>query len=663
MRSNAACAALTLLTVLAGAAGAQETRTLREGRAIAGNLAAGQRDTYTVDLRLGAFVYGEVAQIDVDVAVTVKDPAGETIQSTDVLARGSEIFTFETAAEGTYVIEVAPFEEGSGSYEITLQRVERVARDPDDRLDQMMAPYDGDDRPGVVVGVVDNGELDLVRAYGMANLTHGIAWERGTISNIGSVTKQFTAMGALLLQARGKLSIDDDIRAHIPELPDFGTAITIRHLLNHTGGYREIYNLLPITGMEGEDAFARARAITVVQRQPELQAAPNTEWNYNNTGYILVALAIERASGQAFADYMREHVFEPLGMTDTRMKMVQGELIPGSAQGYTPVEGGGFRTTRDLAASAGAGGVYTTVDDLARWMLNYRDATLGGAEAIEALVTTAILESGDSTNYGLGLGLGELGGHTLYSHTGGDVSHRAYLGYLPELESGVIVMSNHASFDLSVGERIAQLFFPELAEEDAVADDGEVAGEGGGMSDARKEALAGDWVIEVQGISLPMSVTVEDGDVFVEPQGQGRTVARPTSESTLAIAAADATLTFDFEADGTARTGTMAQAGLEMALRRVERTTLDADALGDYVGRYFSDELETFYEVTVDDGSLVLRHIDAAEPLPLRHTGGDDFSASVVFLNTIAFQRAGNGRITGFTVSNGRTRGVLFRKM
>lgn len=663
MRSTAACAALTLLTALAGVAEAQESRTLREGRAVAGSLASGATDTYTVDLRVGAFVYGEVAQIDVDVAVTVKDPAGETIQSTDVLARGPEIFTFETAAEGTYVIEVAPFEEGSGSYEITLQRVERVARDPDDRLDQMMAPYDGDDRPGVVVGVVDNGELDLVRAYGMANLTHGIAWERGTISNIGSVTKQFTAMGALLLQARGKLSIDDDIRAHIPELPDFGTAITIRHLLNHTGGYREIYNLLPITGMEGEDAFARARAITVVQRQPELQAAPNTEWNYNNTGYILVSLAIERASGQAFADYMREHVFEPLGMTDTRMKMVQGELIPGSAQGYTPVEGGGFRTTRDLAASAGAGGVYTTVDDLARWMLNYRDATLGGAEAIEALVTTAILESGDSTNYGLGLGLGELGGHTLYSHTGGDVSHRAYLGYLPELESGVIVMSNHASFDLSVGERIAQLFFPELAEEDAVADDGEVAGEGGGMSDERKEALAGDWVIEVQGISLPMSVTVEDGDVFVEPQGQGRTVARPTSESTLAIAAADATLTFDFEADGTARTGTMAQAGLEMALRRVERTELAAEALTEYVGRYFSDELETFYEVAVDDGGLVLRHIDAAEPLPLRHTGGDDFSGSVVFLNTIAFQRAGNGRITGFTVSNGRTRGVLFRKM
>lgn len=662
MRSTAACATLILLATLAGVAEAQESRTLREGRTVAGSVTAGESDTYTVDLRVGAFVYGEVGQIDVDVVVTVRDPAGETLRTVDAIARGPEIFTFETASEGTYVIEVAPFEGGSGSYEITLERVERVARDPERRLDQMMAPYDGDDRPGVVIGVVDDGELDLVRTYGMANLTHGIAWERGTISNIGSVTKQFTAMGALLLQARGKLSLDDDIRAHIPELPDFGAPITIRHLLNHTGGYREIYNLLPITGLEGEDAFARERAITVVQRQPELQAAPNTEWNYNNTGYILVSLAIERASGQGFADYMREHVFEPLGMTDTRMKMVQGAIIPGSAQGYTPVEGGGFRTTRDLAASAGAGGVYTTVDDLARWMLNYRDATLGGPGAIEALATTAILESGDSTDYGLGLGLSEVGGRTLYWHTGGDISHRAYLGYFPELESGVIVMSNHASFDLSVGDRIAQLFFRELEEDEAVAEDGAAGGEGGGMSEERREALAGDWVIEVQGISLPMSVTVEDGEVFVEPQGQGRTVARATSDSTLVIAAADGTLTFRFEADGSVRTGTLVQAGLDMALRRVVESGISAEALEEFTGRYFSDELETFYEVTVDDGSLVLHHIDAAEPLPLRHTGGDDFSASVVFLNTIAFQRAGNGRITGFTVSNGRTRGVLFRK-
>ncbi len=666
MRSTATYAALILLTALAAACRVQDSRAVRPVSSTAGTLAAGSRDTHTLDLDADMFVFAEVHQTDVDVTVTVTAPSGETLRDVDARTRGIESFQFETEAAGTYEIGVAADgDEEAGSYELRIIRSEPIAIDPAERLDQLMSPWDGDDRPGAIAAVVEDGELAFVRAYGMANLSHGIPWERGTISNIGSVTKQFTAMGILLLEAEGKLSLDDDIRKHIPELPDFGTPVTIRNLLNHTGGYREIYNLLPIQGFDGEDALARERAIMVVQRQPELQAPPNTEWNYNNTGFILLSLTVERLSAQSFADYMRDNVFLPLGMSDTRVKMMQGELIPGSAQGYSPVEGGGFRTTRDLAASAGAGGVYTTVDDLARWILNYRDATLGGPEAIEAITTTAVLESGDSTGYGLGLGIGEMGGRTQYSHTGGDISHRAYLSYLPELESGVIVMSNHAGFDLGVGGRIARLFFGDDLEEDdeEAAEAGDGPAEEAGMSDERKEAITGDWVIEVQGLSIPLAVMLEDGEVFVEFDGQSRTMARPTSDSTMTLVAADATFTFRFESDGSVSEGTLVQAGTEMALRPAEKTEMSEEDLEAYAGRYFSEELETFYNVTVEEGALVARHLDMADPLTLRHTGGDDFSSSVVFLNTIAFERAGNGRITGFTVSNGRTKGIWFRKM
>ena len=473
MRSTATCATLILLTALAAACAAPDLPPMQSG---------GQ--THAFELDAETFFLAEVDQISADFTVTVTGPDGETLREVDGRTRGIETIRFETEAAGTYEVAIAANDDEAGEFRFSVLRSEPVATDPAARLDQIMAVYDGDGRPGAVIGVVDSGELTLVRTYGMANLSHGIPWERGTISNIGSVTKQFTAMGVLTLQAQGKMSVDDDIRTHIPELRDFGTPITIRNLLNHTGGYREVYNLLPIGGHQGEDGFARERAIAIVQRQPELQAPPNTEWNYNNTGYILVSLAIERASGQSFADYMRDNVFQPLGMTDTRVKMVQGELIPGSAQGYTAEAGGGYRTTRDLAASAGAGGVYTTVDDLTRWMLNYRDAALGGPEAIEAIATTAVLESGDSTGYGLGLGLGELRGRTLYSHTGGDVSHRAYLGYYPELETGVIVMSNNAAFDLSVGGDIAEMFFPDRfdaaeGEDEAEADAADAAGESG----------------------------------------------------------------------------------------------------------------------------------------------------------------------------------------
>lgn len=660
MRGTATHATLILLTALGTLAAA----------CAAPDMPPMQSDgqTHTFDLDAGTFFLAEVDQISNDFTVTVTGPDGETVSEVDGRTSGIETIRFETKATGTYEVAITANDDEAGEFRLNVVRSEPVATDPAARLDQMMAVYDGDGRPGAVIGVVDSGELALVRTYGMANLSHGVPWGRGTISNIGSVTKQFTAMGVLTLQAQGKMSVDDDIRTHIPELRDFGTPITIRNLLNHTGGYREIYNLLPIGGHQGEDAFARERAIAIVQRQPELQAPPNTEWNYNNTGYILVSLAIERASGQSFADHMRENVFEPLGMVDTRVKMVQGELIPGSAQGYTAEAGGGYRTTRDLAASAGAGGVYTTVDDLTRWMLNYRDATVGGPEAIEAIATTAVLESGDSTGYGLGLGLGEQRGRTLYTHTGGDISHRAYLGYYPELESGVILMSNNAAFDLSVGGEIGELFFADRfeaaeGEGDAEADAGEDAGEDAGMSDARKLAITGDWVLETQGISLAMTVAVEDGDVFVDVQGQGRTAARPTSASTLEIASVSAEFTFDFDDDGTTSTGTLVQSGLEISMRRVEKTAMAEDELRAYVGRYYSEELETFYDVAVEDGGLVLHHIEMSEPLAMQHTDDDEFSTEVIFLNTIAFERSGGGAVTGFTVSNGRTKGVRFGRM
>ncbi len=651
MRSTAACATLILLTALAAACAPPDLPPMQSN---------GQ--THSFELDAETFFLAELDQISADFTVTVTGPDGETLREVDGRTRGIETIQFETEAPGAYEVAIAANDEEGGEFRFSVLRSEPIATDPVERLEQLLSPWDGDDRAGAIAAVVDGGELTHVHTVGMANLSHGIPWGRGTISNIGSVSKQFTAMGLLVLEGRGDISLDDDIREYIPELPDFGEPITPRQLLNHTSGYREIYNLMRIGGFGGEDTFSREHAITVVQRQPELQNRPHTEWNYNNTGFILLSLLVERVTGQSFADYLRENVFEPLGMTDSRMKMVQGELIPGSAQGYTPDEGGGYRTTRDLPASAGAGGVYTTVDDLHRWLLNFRDSALGGPEAMEAMTTTAVLESGDSTGYGLGLMLDELGGRTLYWHTGGDVSHRAYLGYLPELESGVILMSNHAAFDLGLGEPIARLFFGdelEPEEEETAADE---AGAEGTMSDERKQAIAGDWVLEVQGLTIPMTVSLDDGEVYIEFTGQDRTVAQTTSDSTVTIAAADATFTFRAEPDGSVSSGVATQGGIELTMRRAERATLTAADLEGYAGRYFSEELEVTMHIAVEDGGLVLNQLGQT-PQPLTQVSGDNFSAEEFHLNEIAFQRATGGAVTGFTVSNGRTRGVRFEKM
>ncbi len=655
MRTLMTCLILMILTL--DPALAQERQTIELGQRVTGALTSDSRHLYSLELDEGTFVFGMVNQISVDVVVKVVGPDGEEIREFDSPSRGPEFFQFETEEDGNFVIEVEPFEEAEGDYLIEVIRAEPVATGRNDRVDQLMLAYAGEDTPGAVVGVLERGVMGFARAYGAANLDHGIPFDVGTISNIGSVTKQFTAMGILLLQAAGKLSLDDEIGKHIPELPDFGTPVTIRNLLNHTGGYREIYNFLPIAGYQGEDTFDRDQAIQIVQRQPELQALPNTEFNYNNTGFILLATTIERLSGQTFPEYMKVNVFEPLGMMDTRVKAYQGEIIPGSAQGYVASEHG-YRTARDLAASYGAGGIYTTVNDMARWMLNYRDATVGGLQATSAITTTAVLADGDSTNYGLGLGVRKVRGRIVYTHTGGDTAHRTYFVYFPELESGVILMSNNGSADLSLGWQIAMLFFED--EFDPEEADEEDSAEGVFMSAERMKAIAGDWVIEGGGTSLAIVYTVEDGEMFAQATGQPRFRVIPTSDSTVTFDGVAASVTFHIDADGTVDSATHHQGGAA-PMRRVDRVELTAEDLEAFAQRFFCEELEIFYEVRVGDGQLVIHNL-RLEPITLTHSEGDTFSGDAFFLRTVEFLRAGSGRVTGFLASNGRTKNVLFRR-
>ncbi|MDH3223795.1 MAG: beta-lactamase family protein, partial [Gemmatimonadota bacterium] len=494
MRRTAACCLVVLVSLSPSPLLGQDPGPLAVGDERTITLAPGEASEFTMELLADQFVYGEVHQEDGDVRLSLLGPGNDILATFDALDRGPEPFVVNSEASGTFRIRVESTEEGTTvSPRLRLISVEAIAEDPADRLDQLLRPYTGTDRPGVAVGIVRDGALRLTRAYGMANLEHSVPFRPATISNIGSVSKQFTAMALLLLEQDGKLSLDDDVREHLPEVPDLGDPVTLRNLLNHTGGYREIYNLLPLTGYRGEDGFDRSRAIQVVQRQTERQAPPNTEFNYNNTGYILLSHVVERVSGQSFDAFMDARVFRPLGMSDTRVKMVQGQVIPGSAQGYVPEEGRGYRTARDLAASAGAGGIYTTVSDLARWLGNYSEPALAGADGVRQLTTSAVLANGDTTGYGLGLGVSTRRGRRLYAHTGGDVAHRAYLGYYPEFGGGVIIMSNNALFDLGLGAPLADLFFSAEFEpmEEKVAEGGGVA-----VAAARLEALAGEWVIE-----------------------------------------------------------------------------------------------------------------------------------------------------------------------
>ena len=230
---------LFLSIATAGCAQSDAESILSLGQSLDGMLETGGQDEYVADLPSGSVVYGEVDQVDVDVAVTVLDPNGNIIGSFDRSSRGADPLQLETKTEGRHTFRVEPYEEQSGSYHISLQRIEPVATDPAERLDQLLSAYAGNDTPGAIVAVMRDGEIVHSQAVGMANLTFDIPFARDTVSNIGSVSKQFTAFAVAKLAADGALSLDDDVRKHFPEIPDLGHTVTIRQILNHTSGYRE----------------------------------------------------------------------------------------------------------------------------------------------------------------------------------------------------------------------------------------------------------------------------------------------------------------------------------------------------------------------------------------------------------------------------------------
>ena len=664
-------AVFTALLIAAPAA-AQDARSLSVGQTLSGTLTSDSPHDFTVRLGAEYFVYGDVNQIDVDVVVAVLAPDGEEMARFDDPARGPEPFQFTTEEEGSYTIRVTAFEEQKGGYAVTLRLAEPVATDPEARVDQLMTRFTGSDTPGGVVGVVRGGEIAFQKAYGMASLEYGVPHRVETPTNIGSVTKQFTAMAILLLQSDGLLSVDDDIREYIPELPDFGVTITLKNMLNHATGYRELYNFLPMSGRDGEDLVAREEAIRIIQRQPELQAQPNTEFNYNNTGFILLATVVERVSGMTFPDFMKERIFQPLGMNDTRVKYVQGEIIPSASKGYVPGENGGWRAVRDLGASAGAGGIYTTFPDMAQWMANYRDATVGGRAAVDAITTPNILANGDTTTYGLGMGITKVRGLKVFTHTGGDVAHRTFFSYFPEIDGGVFISSNASNFTGSIAGAVTNLFFEEYME--AEEEDDAASEEGAGealMPVERLEAIAGDWIIEVA--NLPTEFLVEDGRLFAVPQGQRRVSLHATSDSSMASTQPAVTIVFHFEDDGSVNTATFTQ-GQSVPMRRIEESALTAEDMEAFEGRYYSRELEVWLEVRreepgedptaeeSDDAEprLVLHRL-RGDPIPLAH--GEDLAFTGAFpFAQVEFERAGNGEVTGLRAGSGRTKGVLFER-
>jgi CubicO group peptidase (beta-lactamase class C family) len=330
-------------------------------------------------------------------------------------------------------------------------------------VDKIFAKWNAS-TPGCAVGVGIGGKPVLVKAYGMADLEHDVPNTPETIFEAGSVSKQFTALAVLLLAKEGRLSIDDPVRKYIPELPDYGGPLTIRHILTHTSGLRDWGSVESIAGWPRTTReYTHAHVLDIVSRQRSLNFPSGTHWSYSNTGFNLAAIIVERVSGTAFAEFSRQRIFAPLGMGRTSWRDDHTRIVKGRAIAYAD-ERGAFHTEMPFENVHGNGGLLTTVGDLLKWNENFVSPAVGTAALLAEQQRAAHTSDGKELNYALGLYVGDYRGVRSVWHSGSTAGYRAHLSRFPDSHTSVTVLcnvssgeatrANNAVADVLLGDRL-----------------------------------------------------------------------------------------------------------------------------------------------------------------------------------------------------------------
>jgi CubicO group peptidase (beta-lactamase class C family) len=297
--------------------------------------------------------------------------------------------------------------------------------------------------PGCALGVYRDSANVYAKGYGLANVEENVAISPQTVFDVGSMSKQFTAMSILLLQKKGKLSLSDDIRKYIPELPDYGHRITILNLLNHTSGLRDYLSLMELAGVNTDSVTTDEDALALIARQKSLNFAPGSEWLYSNTGFFLLSVIVKRVSGETLRDFATNSIFRPVGMTHTEYRQDHTSLIANRALAYDPKpDKNGYVLDISYFEQTGDGAVHTSVEDLARWDENFYTAGVGGADVIRDLQQTAVLSDGKAVTYAKGLVVSEYRGLRTVSHSGSWGGYRGQLLRFPDQHFSVACLCN-----------------------------------------------------------------------------------------------------------------------------------------------------------------------------------------------------------------------------
>lgn len=537
----------------------------------------------------------------------------------------------------------------------------------DRKIERLFSRWDKKDYPGAAISVSYKGNLLYSNGFGCANLEYGIPITPQTIFHVASVSKQFTVMAILLLEKEGKLSIKDDIRKHLNELPEFEDIITIEHLINHTSGLRDQLELLFLSGWRPDDVLTQEHLMKMSMRQKTLNFSVGEEFLYSNTGYTFMAEIVEKTSGFSFREYVKTNIFEPLGMLDSVFHDDNDEIVKNRAYSYNFDEKGSIKKSVLSYSIVGPTSLFTTVQDMAKWGNNYFDYKVGGKEIIDYMTSKSKLNSGQEIEYAGGVSIKDYKGLKTIEHNGADAGFRTSMVIFKEKELVISVFSNIGTFKPEYYAKI----IGELFIDEELIDKNNLIFDYNTLEIEPKDPNEFMDIKKIAGYYLVNSVilitaNIKENSLYIKLPSTPELKFMHLRDNLLQGENTD--ILIKVVEDKYKNVIALNIINIPKDIIKADKIQIekrDKNLLMQYIGKYYCVELDTFYKLEIEDNNLVATH--RRHPITKFIAYGEDsfLSDTVKFglKGKITFRKNEDKVITGFMLNSDRVKSLWFDRL
>jgi CubicO group peptidase (beta-lactamase class C family) len=524
-------------------------------------------------------------------------------------------------------------------------------------IDSIFTEWNKTDVPGCALGIIREGKLIYAKGYGMANMEYDIPNAASSVFRIGSTSKQFTAASIVLLAEKDKLTLDDNLKSLFPDFPEYAKKITIRHLLNHTSGIRDYLQISYLKGLGDDDYYTDDNVMKWLINQTDLNFAPGEEYLYSNSGYWLLGQIVKKVAGMNMAEFAKKEIFEPLKMDNTHFHNDHTHIVKNRASGYIPGNNETYKISMTTLDMIGDGGIFTTINDIKKWDDAYYESTVLSREFWSVMTQQGVLNNGQVIDYASGLMIRKYKGLKTVRHGGAFVGFRAELLRFPEQKLSIAIFANRGDANPSrMANQVADILLKDELIEKIVKNDEKVTIDIT-EDEFQRTQLVGGYEIQ-PGVVAKLSIKNDSLNVLQTWNKSTYTLLKVRGNTFQISGNENIRFSFSNLKNGFTQTLTVLQDGRETRAERKKEVDLSGIDLNDYLGSYYSKELDVTYDFEVENGVLKAGIKEKKSLVDCTISEIDKFTME---FGMIRFQRTG-GLISSFELDSGRVKKLKFHK-